>query len=61
MRDRRLQRIETIVERQECVAPECNDRCLLGCGQARGLTGLLAGLQILNDRSLAPFRNGLGD
>lgn len=40
MRDRRLQRIEAIVERQKCVTAECYDRCLPGLGQGRGVRGL---------------------
>ena len=60
MRDRRLQRIETIVERQECVAPECDDTCLLGLGQGRGVRGLRPGLQFLDRRPLPPFRHRLG-
>jgi len=57
IRDRRLQRIEAIVERQECVAPEWDDRCLLGFGQRRGVRGLRAGFQILDRRSLTPLRH----
>ena len=60
MRDRRLQRIEAIVERQQCVTPECDDRCLLGLGQGRGVRGLRPGLQILDRRPLAPLGNRLG-
>ncbi len=37
------------------MTPECNDRCLLGLGQGRGVRGLRPGLQILNRCPLAPF------
>lgn len=36
VRDRRLQRIEAVVERQQSVPPECDDRCLFCFGQDRG-------------------------
>jgi len=55
MRDRRLQRIEAIVEQQTCMAPECDDRRPLGFSQGRGVRGLRPGLQILNRPPLPPF------
>ena len=59
MRDRGLQRIEAIVERQQCVAEECDDRRLLGFGKGRGVTGFRPGLQIVNRRPFVPFRHRL--
>ena len=35
MRDRRLQGIETIVQRQQGMTPKCDDRGLFGFGQDR--------------------------
>ena len=55
-----MQRIEAIVEWQQCVTPECDDRCLLGLGQGRRVRGLRPGLQILDRRPLSSLGNRLG-
>lgn len=60
MRDRRLQRIEAVIQRQQRVAPECNDRCLFGFGECRRMRDLRPGLHILDCRPLAPLRDRLG-
>ena len=59
MRDRRLQRIEAVIQRQQRVAPERDNRRLLGFGQGRGMRGLRPGLHILDCRPLAPLRDRL--
>jgi hypothetical protein len=53
------EQVEPFDEQQECVAPECDDRCLLGFDQGGGVRGLRPGLQILDRRSLTPLRNRL--
>ena len=60
MRDRRLQGIETIIQRQQRVTPESDDHCLLRFGK-NGLTRFLGhGLQVFDRRPLAPLRDGFG-
>ena len=58
-RDRRLQRIEAVIQWQQCVPPECDDRRLFGFGQGRGMKDLRPGLQVLDRRPLPPFRHRL--
>src|ERR1700741_2807523 len=60
MRDRRLQGIEAIVERQQRVAAESDDDRLVLDGQHRGLGIFWPGLQIGDGAALPPFGNGLG-
>lgn len=55
MRDQGLQHIEAIVERQQCMTAECDDRRLLDFGKGRGMRGLRPSLQILDHRLLTPF------
>ncbi len=60
LRDRRLQGIEAIVQRQERVPPERYDHRLLGIGHHRGSRLLRPGLLILNRLAFAPLGNSLG-
>jgi hypothetical protein len=59
MRDRRLQGVETIVERQQRVLSEGDDdRFLFDC-QNRGMWIFRPGAPIGNRRALLPFGDGL--
>ena len=58
--DRRLQSVKAIVQWQQCMAPECNDHCLLSLGQHGRSRLRRPRLHILDRRALAPLRNGLG-
>jgi hypothetical protein len=60
MRDRRLQGIEAVVQRQQRVAPECDDHRFLGLGQDSRSRLRRASLHILDRRALAPLRHRLG-
>jgi hypothetical protein len=60
MRDRWLQRIEAVVERQQPVPSKGNRHCLLGFRQGAGMSGLRSGLQILDGCPLTPLRHCLG-
>ncbi len=60
MRDRRLQRIETIVHRQEGLPFECEGCRLLGFGQHSTARLLRPGLEVFNCLALAPLRDSLG-
>lgn len=48
MQARRLQGTEAVVERQQRVTPERDDRCLFSFGQRRRVSDLRPGLQILH-------------
>lgn len=60
MRDRRLQRIKAVVQRQQGVPPEGYNHRLLGFGQDGGMRGLRPSLQILDRRPFTPLRHRLG-
>src|ERR1700692_2251189 len=59
MRDRRLQGIETIIERQQRMAAEGDDDTLLPDRQHRGLRLARAGWQIGDRTALLPLGDGL--
>ena len=59
MRDGGLERIETVVERQQRVAPECDNDGLLFKGQHRRARLLGAGALVLNRGALFPLGDGL--
>lgn len=59
VRNRRLQAVETVVERQQGVTAESNDNRLVFTGQDRGLRFAWTGRQISDRGSLLPFGNGL--
>ena len=59
-RDRRLQRIETIVQQQQSMTPECDDHSFFGFGQNRGPRFRWPGLHVLDRRAFAPLRHRLG-
>lgn len=59
MWDRRLQSIEAVVQRQQCVPPEGDDHCLLVVAQNSGAWLLRAGLLVFDRLAFAPLRNGL--
>src|ERR1700730_12550164 len=59
MRDRRLQGIEAIVERQERMAAEGDDDRLLLDRQHRGFRALRSGRQIGDRAALLPLGDGL--
>lgn len=59
VRDRGLQGVEAIVERQERMPSEGDDSRLLGLGQNRRARFRRTGLHILYRRALAPLRNRL--
>src|ERR1017187_2524210 len=59
MRDRRLQGIETIIERQQCMPAEGDDDRLLPDRQHRGLRLARAGWQIGDRTALLPLGDGL--
>lgn len=59
VRDRRLQRIEAVIKRQQRVAPESNDNGFLLDGEDRRSRLLRAGRKVRDRRSLAPLGNGL--
>ncbi len=59
MRDRRLQRVEAVVQRQARVATEGDDDRRLINGQHLRVRILRTGRQILERRALLPFRDGL--
>ena len=59
VRDRRLQGIEAIVERQQRVPTESNNCRLLFFGQDRRARVLRPGLHVLDCRALAPLRHHL--
>ena len=60
VRDRWLQGIEAVVQRQQRVASEGDDHRLLGLGQHRGPRFRRPGLHVLDRRALAPLRHRLG-
>ena len=60
VRDGGLQGIEAVVQREKRVAPERHDRSFLVLGQDRRARFPRPGLQVLDRRTLAPFRDGLG-
>ena len=60
VRDRRLQCIEAVIQRQQRMAPECDDHRLFGLCQNGGPRLRRPGLHILDRRALAPFRHRLG-
>jgi len=60
VRDRRLQRVEAVVERQQRVAPEGDCQRLLFFAE-NGRTGLLRPHRRIADAiAILPFRDGLG-
>ncbi len=60
VRDRGLQGIETVIQRQERMATERNHRRLLFLGPNRRSRFLRLGLEVLDRRPLAPLRDRLG-
>ncbi len=59
VRDRRLQGVEAIVQRQQGMASKGNDRRFPGLGQNRRARLCRTGLHILDRRALAPLRDRL--
>ncbi len=59
MWDRRLQRVETIVEWQQCMLTECDDDRLILDRKHRGLRLFRAAWQIGNSFPLLPLGDGL--
>ena len=59
VRDRRLQGIEAVIERQQCVLAEGDDHRLFLGRQNRRARGLRTHRRIVNEGSLAPLGDGL--
>jgi hypothetical protein len=59
MRDGRLQGIQTIVERQQCMPAECDDDCLFLDRQNCGPRLFRAGRKIGRRRTISPLAHGL--
>lgn len=60
VRNRGLQSIEAVVQRQQCVPSKGDDRCLLFLGQHCRPRFLRPGLHVLDRRTFAPLRYRLG-
>lgn len=60
MRDRRLEGIETVIKRQQRVAPKRDDGRLLSLREDRRTWLLWAGLEIIDRLPFTPLRNRLG-
>lgn len=59
MRDRRLKRVEAVIERQQHVLAEGDDDRLLLNAQYCRMSILRTGRQVLDRGALLPLRNGL--
>ena len=55
MRERQVESVEAVVERQQHVPPECHNHRLFKLGQGGGMKRLRPGLQILNGCPLLPL------
>lgn len=60
MRDRRLQRVQAVIQREKRVAPERDNHRLLRVGERRGIRGFRPSLQVLHLCPLSPLCNRLG-
>jgi len=60
VRDRWLEGVETVIQRQKRVAAERNDHSLIGLGEDRRPRLFWPGLKVLDRCPLSPFRDRLG-